>query len=79
MVYYELVKIKINAPGLAKVIIDIVVHHYGVLESIVTDQGSLFTSKFWFLLYYFLEIKKTLFTTFYPQTNCKTVGQLVNY
>ena len=46
MVYYEPVKITINAPGLAEVIIDIVVHHHGLPNLIVTDKGSLFTSKF---------------------------------
>ncbi len=37
MVYYKPVKVTIDAPGLAKVIIDMVVRHYGVPESIVTD------------------------------------------
>ncbi len=46
MVYYEPVKVTIDAPGLAKVIIDVVVHHHRVPESIVTDQDLLFTSKF---------------------------------
>ncbi len=46
MIYYVPVKVTINAPGLVEVIIDIVVHHYGVLKSIVTDQGLLFISKF---------------------------------
>ena len=37
IVYYEPVKITINTPSLAKVIINVIIHHYGVLESIVTD------------------------------------------
>ncbi len=37
MVYYVPVKVTINTPGLAEVIIDVVVHHHGILESIVTD------------------------------------------
>ncbi len=37
MVYYEPVKVTINALGLAEVIIDMVVQHHGVLESIMTD------------------------------------------
>ena len=69
IVYYKPVKVTINAPGLAKVIIDVAVHHHGVPESIVMDWGLLFISKFWFLLCYFLGIKKKLSTTFYPQTN----------
>ena len=47
MVHYEPVKITINAPGLAEVIIDVVVRHHSLPDSIVTDRGSLFTSKFW--------------------------------
>ncbi len=46
IVYYEPVKVTINAPGLAEVIINVVVHHHRVPELIITDQGSLFTSKF---------------------------------
>ncbi len=56
-------------------IIDVVVHHYGVPESIVTDRGSLFISKFWFSLCYFLEIKKKLSTAFQPQTDGQTERQ----
>ncbi len=39
MVHYVPVKVTINTPGLAKVIIDVVVRHHGVPESIVTDRG----------------------------------------
>ena len=67
MVHYEPVKVTINAPGLAEVIIDVVVRHHGLPDSIVTDRGSLFTSKFWLSLCYFLGIKQRLSTAFYPQ------------
>ena len=46
MVYYKLVKVTINAPNLAKVIINVVGCYYRVAESIANDQGLLFTSKF---------------------------------
>ena len=69
MVHYKLVKVTINALGLAEVIIDVVVRHYGLSNSIVTDRGLLFTSKFWSLLCYFLGIKRRLSTTFYLQIN----------
>ena len=69
MVHYNLVKVTINAPNLAEVIINVVVRYYKVPESIVTDRGSLFISKFWSLLCYFLGIKKKLSTVFYPQTD----------
>ena len=42
MVYYKPVKVTIDAPGLAKVIIDVVVRHHGLPDSIVTDRGLLF-------------------------------------
>ncbi len=58
MVQYKLIKVMINIPGLAEVIINIIVYHYGVPGSIVTDRGSIFISKFWSSLCYFLEIKK---------------------
>ena len=46
MVYYKPVKITINASGLAKVIINVVMHQHGFSDSIVTNWGSLFTSNF---------------------------------
>ena len=46
MVNYKPVKITFNVPGLAKVIIDVIVYHYKLSDSIVTNRGSLFTSKF---------------------------------
>ncbi len=75
MIHYEPVKVTINAPGLAKVIIDMVVQYHGVSESIITDRGSLFTSKFWSSLYYFLSIKRKLSTVFHPQIDSKTKRQ----
>ncbi len=75
MVYYEPVKVTIDAPGLAEVIIDVVVRHHGVPESIITDRGLLFTSKFWSLLCYFLGIKRKLSAAFHPQTDGQTERQ----
>ena len=75
MVYYKPVKVTIDTPGLAKLIIDVVVRHYRVLESIVTDRDLLFISKFWSLLCYFLGIKRKLFIAFHPQINGWTKRQ----
>ena len=69
MVHYELVKVTIDAPGLAKVILDVVVCHHGLSDSIVTNRGLLFNSKFWSLLCYFLGIKQRLTTALYPHTD----------
>ena len=75
MVHYKPVKVTIDIPGLEEVIINVVVRHHSLPDSIVTDQGSLFTSKFWSLLCYFLGIKQRLFTAFHPQTDSQTERQ----
>ena len=69
MMYYKPVKVTNNALGLAEVILDVVIWYNGLSDSIVSYRDSLFTLKFWSLLYYFLDIKQRLLTTFYPQTN----------
>ena len=71
MVHYEPVKV-IDAAGLPEVILDLIVRHHGIPDSIVTDRGSLFTSKFWSSLSYFLGIKQRLSTAFHPQTHGQT-------
>ena len=75
MIYYELVKVTINAPGFTEVIIDVVVRHHGPLDSIITNHRLLFTSKFWSLLCYFFNIKWRLSTIFYPQIDGRTKRQ----
>ncbi len=75
MVHYEPVKVTIDASSLAEVIINVIVRHHGVPELIVTDRGSLFTSKFWSSLCYFLDIKRKLFTVFHSQTDGQTKRQ----
>ena len=75
MVHYEPVKVTINAPGLAEVIIDVVVRHHGLSDSIISDHGAIFTSKFWSSLCYFLGIKRRLSTAFHLQTDGQTEQQ----
>ncbi len=75
MVYYKPVKVTIDILGLVEVIINMVMCHHGVLESIITNQDLLFISKCWSLLCYFLGIKRKLFTAFYLQTNGQTKKQ----
>ena len=75
MVHYEPVKVTINASGLAEVILDVVVWHHGLLDSIVTDKNSLFTTKFWSSLGYFFDIKQRLSNEFYSQTDGQTKRQ----
>ncbi len=74
-VHYKLVKVTINVPALVEVIIEAVVRHHGLLDSIVNNQGSVYTLKFWSSLYYFLGIKRKLSTAFPPRTNDQTERQ----
>lgn len=46
MVYYEPVQTMINAPGVAEVIINVIVQYYGFPDLIVSNQGSVFALKF---------------------------------
>ena len=75
MVHYKPVKVTIDASELAEVIIDVVVWHHGLSNSIMTDRGLLFTSKFWSSLCYFLRVKRRLSTAFHPQTDGQTKWQ----
>ena len=75
MIHYKLVKVTIDAHGLSEVIINVVVGHHGLPDSIVSRYGSVFTSKFESSLYYFIGIKQKLSTTLHPQTNGQTERQ----
>ena len=75
MVHYKLVKVTINAPRLAEVIIDVMVRQHSLLASIISDRRAIFTFKFWSLLCYFLDIKRRFSITFYPQKNGQTERQ----
>ena len=46
MVHYEPVKITINTPELVEVIIDVMVQHHGLSNSIISNCGAIFTFKF---------------------------------
>ncbi len=52
-----------------------VVQYYGLLDSILNDRGSVFTSKFWSSLYYFFGIKQKLSIAFHPQNDSQTKRQ----
>ncbi len=75
MIYYELVKVTIDAPALTEIIIKAVVRHHGLLDSIMSDCGLVFSSKFWSLLCYYLGIKQKVSTAFHPQTDGQTERQ----
>lgn len=57
IVYYKPINIIINALSLIKKFINIVIQYYNLLKLIINDKSLFFSFKFWFLLYYFLNIK----------------------
>ena len=75
MLYYEQFKITIDAFDLAEVILNMVVRHYNLADSIVSNQSFIFTARFWSSLCYFLGIKQKLSTTFHSQTDGQTERQ----
>ena len=56
MIHYKPIKIIINSLSFAKVIINIVIRYYSFLVSNITNQGPIFTLKFWSLLCYYFGI-----------------------
>ena len=66
---YYLVLKTITAKQLGDMLVRTVFCNFGVLSSIVSDRGSLFTSVYWSALCHYLRIKQRLSTTFYPQTD----------
>ena len=75
MIHYEPVKVTIDAPKLVELIIDVVVCPHGLPNAFISNRGSVFTSKFWKSLCYFLGIKQRLFTAFHSQTDGQTERQ----
>ena len=75
IIYYKPIKMIIDTLALVKVIIKIKVWYHGLSDLIVTDWGSVFISKFWLSLCYFLRIKQKLLTAFYPQINSQIEKQ----
>ena len=75
MVHYKPVQTIIIELALAEVIFNVVVRHHGLFDSIISNRGLKFMSKFWFSLCYFLNIKQRLSTTFQFQTNSQIEQQ----
>lgn len=64
IIYYKMIKIIVNTKVLVKEIIDLVIKYYNFLDFIISKRNVLFISRFWVLLYYFLNIKQKLFKIF---------------
>ena len=72
MVRYLACTTETDAPELADMLIDTVFSKLGFPSSIVSDRGSLFTSKFWSTFCYYIVVKRRLSTAFHPQTDGQT-------
>ena len=64
IIYYKLVKFTINSLGLVNVIINKMIRHYDILNSIIINKNLFFILKFWLLLCYFLALNKSFLLLF---------------
>lgn len=69
MINYKPIKITIDALGFTKIIINVIIRHHCLPNSLVSNCGTVFISKFRSSISYFLRIKRGLLTAFYPQTD----------
>ncbi len=69
---YEQVLTTLDHEQIAKILIEEVIKYHSLRDSIVTDQRSLFTSKFWSSFCYYLNIKRRLSTAFHLKTDGQT-------
>ena len=66
---------KIDTEELAEAFLRHFVKSYGNPKGIVSDRGSVFTSKFWGAFCRYLKIRRRLSTAFHPQTDGQTERQ----
>src|SRR5882762_12008565 len=83
MVHLMPVKTTIKASKLASLYMKEIVCLHGLLDTIVSDRDSKFTSKFWSEVHCILGTKLLMSTTFHPQTDGaseranRSVGQIL--
>jgi hypothetical protein len=65
----------IKAEELADLFIKYWIKDHGIPAGIISDRGSVFTSKFWSAMCFYLKIKQNLSTAFHPQTDGQTERQ----
>ena len=65
----------LDADDLATAFLRRVACAFGLPKGIVSDRGSVFTSKFWSAFCYHMKVKRRLSTAFHPQTDGQTERQ----
>jgi hypothetical protein len=65
----------IDAPELAERLYEEIISKVGMPRSIVSDRGSIFTSKWWQTFCYYWGVKRRFSTAFRPQTDGQTERQ----
>lgn len=68
-------KTTINAIRFIEIILDVLVRYHDTLDLIVINRGSFLASSFWLSIWYFLDIKQKLSTTFYPNIDIQIYRQ----
>ncbi|EDN06339.1 hypothetical protein HCAG_02942 [Histoplasma mississippiense (nom. inval.)] len=63
---------KLDAEGLADIIVWKLAKNFGLPANIISDRDSLINSKFWSTLCYLLHVRRKLSTAFHPQTDGQT-------
>jgi hypothetical protein len=72
---YIAVRKSMDTAELADIFINHIFKDFGCPKGITTDRGSLFTSKFWGTLMWYLQVRRRLSTAFHPQTDGQTEVQ----
>ncbi len=75
MVRYIPARINKTSDQLAQVFIENIMCDKGIPDSVDSDQGSLFTFKYWSVLCFYLKTKQKQSTFFHPQMNCQNERQ----
>ena len=70
--YFLLYKEASNADNLAYTFLQTIISNHGILQEIISDRETVFTSNFWQSLIKQLGTKSKLSTAFHPQTDRQT-------
>jgi IS30 family transposase len=72
MAYFMPYNKTVTSEETARLFMDNIYKYHDLSDDIISDRGSLFTSKFWQLLFKILKVKIKLSSTYHPQTDGQT-------